>query len=125
MPSALETLVKILKLEKEQGYKNAAVIGGLAAYETNWKTNAHAQARKPEHHALVDELFDIAQALRCQRRARRTPRAINYMLDRIMGRVPAPADYPDRMAARRRKRRRSGRRFPKPPPGERESAAPR
>ena len=30
MPSALETLVKILKLEREQGYKNTAVIGGLA-----------------------------------------------------------------------------------------------
>ena len=33
MPSALETLVKILKLEREQGYKNTAVIGGLAALQ--------------------------------------------------------------------------------------------
>ncbi|NJO85144.1 MAG: hypothetical protein HC828_21970, partial [Blastochloris sp.] len=50
MPSALETLVKILKLEREQGCQNTAVIGGLAAFGQNWVKDAHAQARKPEHH---------------------------------------------------------------------------
>ena len=55
MPSALETLVKILKLEREQGCKNSAVIGGLAAFSEKWSQDAHTQARKPEHHLLVDE----------------------------------------------------------------------
>ncbi len=97
MPSALETLVKILKLEREQGYKDTAMIGGLAAYSSKWKADAHAQARRPEHHVLVDELYDIlsgyeALATRDERHAK-----INYMLDRITGRVPPPPEYRDRI----------------------------
>ena len=53
MPSALETLVKILKLEREQGCENRAVIGGFAAYSVNWKEQAQAQARRPDHHVLA------------------------------------------------------------------------
>ncbi|MBK9750715.1 MAG: ATP-dependent DNA helicase RecG [Chloroflexi bacterium] len=93
MPSALETLVKILKLEKEQGYKNAAVIGGLAAYETNWTKNAHAQARRPEHHALVDELSDLLKRYDGLEVRDERHESITYMLDRIMGRKPTPANY--------------------------------
>ena len=97
MPSALETLVKILKLEREQGYKNTAVIGGLAAYCTNWKNEAHAQARRPEHHILVDELYDILIVYETfETRDERTAR-VNYMLDRITGRVPPPPEYLSRM----------------------------
>lgn len=96
MPSALETLVKILKLEKEQGYKNAAVIGGLAAYETNWAKNAHAQARKPEHHALVDELSELLKHYEGLEVRDERGDSINYMLDRIMGRKPTPASYLER-----------------------------
>ena len=48
MPSALETLVKILKLEREQGCENRAVIGGLAAYGVTWKKQAQEQARRAE-----------------------------------------------------------------------------
>ena len=36
MPSAIETLVKILKLEKQQGANNKAVVGGLGAFSANW-----------------------------------------------------------------------------------------
>ena len=93
MPSALETLVKILKLEKEQGYKNAAVIGGLAAYENNWTKNAHAQARRPEHHALVDELSDLLKRYDGLEVRDERHESITYMLDRIMGRKPTPANY--------------------------------
>ncbi len=96
MPSALETLVKILKLEKEQGYKNAAVIGGLAAYENNWTKNAHAQARKPEHHALVDELSDLLTRYDGLDVRDERHESITYMLDRIMGRKPTPANYLER-----------------------------
>ena len=93
MPSALETLVKILKLERQQGYKNNAVIGGLAAYGDNWKDNAHQQARKPEHHWLVNELSDLlSQYDQIEAREDRH-KAITYMMDRIMGRVPPPSQY--------------------------------
>ncbi len=93
MPSALETLVKILKLEREQGYNNTAVIGGLGAFSENWSVTAREQARKPEHHLLVDELalllraYDDA-AVRDERHQR-----VQYMMDRIMGRVPAPPAF--------------------------------
>lgn len=59
MPSALETLVKILKLEREQGCENRAVIGGLAAYSVTWKLEAQEQARHAKHHVLAEELTDL------------------------------------------------------------------
>ncbi len=93
MPSALETLVKILKLEREQGYKNTAVIGGLAAYGTAWKPNAHAQARKPEHHILVDELCDLLGGYEALPSRDERHEKISYMLDRITGRIAPPPEY--------------------------------
>ncbi|NLX09766.1 MAG: ATP-dependent DNA helicase RecG [Chloroflexi bacterium] len=94
MPSALETLVKILKLEQSTGYKNTAVIGGLESYADNWAAGAHQQAKRPEHHQLVDEM---AYHLR-QYSALENPEAryesIKYMMGRIMGRIPAPPDLP-------------------------------
>ncbi|MCC6802764.1 MAG: ATP-dependent DNA helicase RecG, partial [Anaerolineae bacterium] len=99
MPSALETLIKILKLEREQGFRNSAVIGGLGAYSSKWKTDAHAQARRPEHHILVDELFDILSGYdTLPSRDERLTR-INYMIDRITGRVPPPPEYLERIPA--------------------------
>ncbi len=93
MPSALETLVKILKLERRQGYKNNAVIGGLAAYGETWAPGAHKQARKPEHHMLVDELSHLLKVYEDidNRNARHD--AVNYMMDRIMGRAPTPPEF--------------------------------
>ena len=88
MASALETLVKILKLEQEQGNRNTAVIGGLRNFAGNWVPEAHTQARKPEHHALVDELAALMAEYEVvgDREARR--QLVKYMLDRITGRVP-------------------------------------
>lgn len=97
MPSALETLVKILKLEREQGYKNTAVIGGLAAYSGKWMNDAHAQARRPEHHVLVDELYDILSGYEALETRDERHAKINYMLDRITGRVPPPPEYRERI----------------------------
>lgn len=87
MPSPLETLVKILKLERENGYKNSAVIGGLAAYSKNWMEEAHQHARKPEHHLLVDELGDLLVEYETIDGKNERHDAVTYMMDRIMGRV--------------------------------------
>jgi ATP-dependent DNA helicase RecG len=95
MPSALETLVKILKLEREQGCKDAAVIGGLAAFSSQWQSNAHSQARRPEHHLLVDELTDLLREYDTIDSKTERVRSIGYMLDRIVGRIPPP---PERLA---------------------------
>jgi ATP-dependent DNA helicase RecG len=87
MPSALETLVKILKLEREQGYKNTAVIGGLAAFSENWAPDAHNQARIPEHHEMVDELVGLLRRYEQDDSRIERHNQVSYMLDRIMGRV--------------------------------------
>lgn len=93
MPSALETLVKILKLERDQGYKNNAVIGGLTAYGESWQDDARQQARKPQHHKLVDELMDLLGKYDQIDDRTERHRTVGYMLDRIMGRVPAPPEF--------------------------------
>ena len=99
MPSALETLVKILKLEREQGYNNTAVIGGLSAFGQKWASDAHGQARRPEHHLLVDELALLLQEYDTLTVKDDRHHRVQYMMDRIMGRVPAPAEYQPRVAA--------------------------
>jgi ATP-dependent DNA helicase RecG len=93
MPSALETLVKILKLERDQGCKNTAVIGGLAAFSEKWTPDAHAQAKKPEHHLLVDELSGLLQKYESLATKSERTSNIGYMIDRITGRVPAPPEF--------------------------------
>jgi ATP-dependent DNA helicase RecG len=97
MPTALETLVKILKLEREQGCENRAVIGGLAAYSITWKKQAQAQARRPEHHVLADEISDILSDYEHIESHVERMRQIDYMLDRIVGRVPMPPKYQEQL----------------------------
>jgi ATP-dependent DNA helicase RecG len=94
MPSALETLVKILKLEQETGYKNTAVIGGLPSFATNWEQEAHQQAKRPEHHQLVDELVGHLRGYDQIEDPDKRHESVKYMLARIMGRTPAPPDLP-------------------------------
>jgi ATP-dependent DNA helicase RecG len=90
MPSALETLVKILKLEQDTGYQDKAVIGGLRSFSTHWTADAHAQARKPEHHLLIDELAERLNAYGDLSSPGERHESIKYMLGRIMGRIPVP-----------------------------------
>jgi ATP-dependent DNA helicase RecG len=56
MASSLQTLTKILDLEKKKGYQNTAVIGGFARFAYHWEREAHGQAQTEEHHQLVDEI---------------------------------------------------------------------
>ena len=93
MPSALETLVKIFKLERDQGCKNTAVIGGLGAFSEKWTPDAHVQAKKPEHHLLVDELAGLLKQYETIENKTERHNRIGYMLDRITGRVPPPPEF--------------------------------
>jgi len=43
MKNSLRMLHKIFKLEAERGFDNRAVVGGLAAYMTNWEMEARAE----------------------------------------------------------------------------------
>ena len=107
MPSALETLVKILKLEQETGYKNTAVIGGLQSFASHWSSDAHLQAKRPEHHQLVDELVYCLEQYETADETGTRHESVKYMLGRIMGRVPprARSSYLHVYATRRTRRR--------------------
>ncbi len=94
MPSALETLVKILKLEQSTGYKNTAVIGGLQSFAENWLHEAHQQAKRPEHHQLVDEMVAKLRTYAEIESVEDRHESITYMMGRILGRIPAPPDLP-------------------------------
>lgn len=98
MPSALETLVKILKLEREQGGKNTAVVGGLSAYATGWQPQAREQARRAHHHVLIDEIVDsLTEYDKIDSEDDRIDK-INYLLNRVTDRQKAPPAYQKRLA---------------------------
>lgn len=59
MASSLQTLVKILQLEKQREYENKAVIGGFARFAYHWSREAHAQAQTDGHHALVEKITSL------------------------------------------------------------------
>lgn len=87
MPSALEKLVKILRLEQEQGNRNTAVIGGLQSYMPNWMQEARQQAKTPVHHALVDELAGVMLHYGTLSDRQERYNTVKYMLGRITGRT--------------------------------------
>ncbi len=128
MPSALETLMKILKLEREQGYKNTAVIGGLGAFTDRWQSDAHAQAKRPEHHALVDELAGLMRRYEQITNHDERHEAVKYMIGRITGRIPSagtPAPPGPAAAPAPAREQPPARPAPRPPAQQRRMAEPR
>ncbi|MGB1286136.1 MAG: ATP-dependent DNA helicase RecG [Aggregatilineales bacterium] len=115
MPSALETLIKILKLEREQGCENRAVIGGLSAYSTTWQQDAIQQARRPEHHILAEELSVLLVSYDSINGQTARIKQIDYMLKRITGRIPPPAEYKQKLDALREQKKKN-----EPPPQKRD-----
>ena len=93
MPSALETLVKILKLEQDTGFKNTAVMGGLEAYLPNWVRDAHDEAKTPKQHALIEELGKVMADYPQQRGIHKRQKTVKYMLGRITSRVEPKPEY--------------------------------
>ncbi|MCS6836080.1 MAG: ATP-dependent DNA helicase RecG [Anaerolineae bacterium] len=98
MPTALENLVKILKLEREKGCEDNAVIGGLTAYGVNWENQALEQARRAEQVVLAEEIAVILQRYSGLKDKAERLSQINYMLGRILGRIPMPTSYAERLA---------------------------
>ena len=98
MPSALETMVKILKLERDQGGKNTAVVGGLGDFASSWQPQAREQARRAHHHILIDEIVDALRAYESIDQEDERVAKLNYLLDRVMDRQKAPPAYQKRLA---------------------------
>ncbi len=89
MPTALETLAKILRLEREQRCNDSAVEGGLGAYSRVWEPDARRQARTREQQQLVDELRTLMQRYSSTEQQQERATQVQYMLDRILARVPS------------------------------------
>ena len=87
MPTALETLVKILRLEREQRCRDSAVAGGLGAFSKVWEPDALRQARNHRQRKLVEELRGLMQGYSGLRNVEARTERVQYMLDRIHARV--------------------------------------
>lgn len=93
MPTALENLIKILRLEEKNGYNNKAVQGGLMAYAPNFANTAHTQVKHPEQHALVEELVLAMQAYETHDDQQLRRDLATYIIDRITRRTQARPEY--------------------------------
>lgn len=60
MPTPFEKLIKILKLERSQGYRDRAVIGGLENFARLWRDEALAETQDT---AQVNRIHEIAGRL--------------------------------------------------------------
>ncbi|MBN1681552.1 MAG: ATP-dependent DNA helicase RecG [Anaerolineae bacterium] len=87
-------MIKILKLEQNTDYKNTAVIGGLESFADNWAADAHTQAKRPEHHQLIDELRSQMYQYPAMDTKAARHESVKYMIGRIMGRIPTPPNLP-------------------------------
>ncbi len=57
LPGAFERLSKILALEKRQGYRNKAVIGGLDKFAARWEQDARHEM--PQNQPLIAEIVSL------------------------------------------------------------------
>lgn len=103
MPTALETLVKILRLEREQHCRDSAVEGGLGAYSRVWEPDALRQARNSRQQKLVEELRSLMQRYSGIANPQERATQVQYMLDRIHSRVPSRDSGQQSGNARRRR----------------------
>jgi ATP-dependent DNA helicase RecG len=59
MPSPFETLKKMLSLEKERGYDNKAVLGGLERLSDTWAPEAVTQVNTKEERLIIEEVAGL------------------------------------------------------------------
>ncbi|MCR4407526.1 MAG: ATP-dependent DNA helicase RecG [Anaerolineae bacterium] len=93
MLTAFEKLYKILQLEKEQGYRNRAVIGGLEKLISNWQDEARRQATIPEHQAVVDEIVSLLNNYPALTETGARAQVIEQILRKLKA-APEPAAQP-------------------------------
>ena len=56
MDNSISRLLKVLALEKKQGHRNKAVIGGLDKFVSRWEPDARAEVANP---AAMDEIVSL------------------------------------------------------------------
>jgi ATP-dependent DNA helicase RecG len=100
MPSPFEILNKMLSLEKQRGYDNKAVLGGLERLSDTWAPEAITQVDSKEERLLIEEIAGLLrQYPTLEERAQRTA-LVEDILNRLAAASPAidegtaPAEEP-------------------------------
>lgn len=97
MPSALEALVKAIRQEQQQGYQNTAVSGGMASFAQTWQRQARNNARRAQHHILIDEIMDVLGQYDATADSDERAAKLEYLLLRITNRAKPPENYLQRL----------------------------
>ncbi|HOU42290.1 MAG TPA: acyl-CoA dehydrogenase family protein, partial [Promineifilum sp.] len=59
MDRALQRLERVLELEKQQGYQNKAVVGGIRQFAVFWVTQANEEASDEADRALAEQVSEV------------------------------------------------------------------
>ena len=101
MGDAFYRLLKVLALERKQGCRNKAVIGGLDKFATRWETDARAETSNP---IAVNEIVSLMLGYPAIDDAAARERIIEQITRRIKEAAPGlsispegPPEEPDRV----------------------------
>lgn len=89
MSSPFETLSKMLALEKQRGYDNKAVMGGLERLSDTWATEAVTQVGTKEERLLIEEIAGLLRQYSSLKEQRERATLIDDLLDKIAGGSPS------------------------------------
>ena len=96
MSAAFSRLLKVLALERKQGYRNKAVIGGLDKFAGRWETDARGEASNP---AAVNEIVSLLLGYPAVEDTVARERIIEQITRRIqdatLGMSVSQADWPE------------------------------
>ena len=94
MDRALKRLERVLELEKQQGYQNKAVVGGIRQFAVFWVSQAREEATDEADLALAEQVSQVLMDYNRLSGVEARSRAIDSLLasvERRRERLPAPA----------------------------------
>jgi len=94
MALSFETLHQILALERDTGYRNRAVIGGLDKFAARWLEQAAEEEMPPEQFQRLSEVLERLRHYPNLRTQAERAAAIAEMLDILLNREAAPSPQP-------------------------------
>ncbi len=101
MDRSLKRLERVLELEREQGYQNKAVVGGIRQFAVFWVTQANEEAADEADRALAEQVSEVLMEYGRLSGVEARARAIDSLLVSIQRRrarrpevAPAPPAKP-------------------------------
>ena len=92
MDKALKRLERVLELEKQQGYQNKAVVGGIAQFAGYWISQAQQEARGESDLALAEQVSEVLVGYERLPGVEARAKAINDLLAVLARRQGTAAD---------------------------------